>query len=123
MTKADLLNLIVSKVDGLAKNKAGDIVDVVFACVSEALCKENRFSYPCFGTFTVKERAERDGRNPRTNEPIKIAACKSVSFKAAPKLKEALNPDAKKADKKADAKKADAKKADAKKAPAKKAKK
>lgn len=122
MTKAELLSAVSAKVGNLTKKQAGEIVDAVFATVSESICADGRFSYPCFGTFQVKERAARDGRNPRTNEPIKIAASKTVSFKAAPKLKDTLNGEKKDAKKECKAcKKADAKK-DSKKA-AKKAKK
>ncbi len=112
MTKAELLNAVSAKVEGLTKKQTSDVVDAVFTALSEAIREGARFSYPGFGTFTVKERAARDGRNPRTNEPIKIKASKTVSFKAAPKLKEALNGE-KKAEKKAD-KKADKKAADKK---------
>jgi DNA-binding protein HU-beta len=114
MTKAELLSAVSAKVEGMTKKQTADVVDAVFASLSEAICKDGgaRFSYPGFGTFTVKERAARDGRNPRTNEPIKIAASKTVSFKAAPKLKDILNgakaakKDVKKVDAKKDAKKA-----------------
>ena len=122
MTKAELLNCVSSKVANLSKKQTADVVDAVFAALSEAITVGERFSYPGFGTFTVKARASRDGRNPRTGEPIKIKASKTVGFKPAPKLKDVINGSEKKAEK-AEAKKAPAKKADAKKAPAKKAKK
>ena len=111
MTKNELLNLVNSKVENLTKKQTGAVVDAVFFFLSEAIVTGARFSYPGFGTFTVRERAAREGRNPRTGETIQIAAAKNVNFKAAPKLKSALNGE----------KKAEAKKADAKKAPAKKA--
>ena len=91
MTKAELLNAVSAKVDGMTKKQTTDVVDAVFTALSEAICAGERLSYPGFGTFTVKQRAARDGRNPRTNEPIKIAASKTVNFKAAPKLKDAVN--------------------------------
>lgn len=127
MTKAELLNVVSAKVEGMTKKQATEVVDAVFEALTEAICKDggSRFAYPGFGTFNVKERAARAGRNPRTNEPIKIAAGKSVSFKAAPKLKAALNVvkvEEKKADKKADKKEAPKKEA-AKKETAKKSKK
>jgi nucleoid DNA-binding protein len=97
MTKAELLAKVSEKVEGLNKNKANDVVNAVFDALGEAICTGNRFSYPGFGTFTVKERAARKGRNPRTNAVIDIPASKNVSFKAAPKLKDALNPGAEEA--------------------------
>ena len=110
MTKAELLNAVSAKVEGSTKKQTTEFVDAVFAALSEAICAGERISYPGFGTFTVKQRAARDGRNPRTNEPIKIAASKTVNFKAAPKLKDAVNGVAKK-DAKKDAKKEAPKKA------------
>ena len=91
MTKAELLTSVSEKVENLTKKQTSEIVDAVFTALSEVICAGDRFSYPGFGTFTVKHRAARDGRNPRTNEPIRIKATKTVSFKAAPKLKEKLN--------------------------------
>ena len=52
-----------------------------------AISNGGRFSYPGFGTFTVRERKARTGRNPRTGEAIKIPKSKTVAFKAAPGLK------------------------------------
>lgn len=91
MTKAELLAKVSEKVDGLNKKQVNDVVDAVFEALSEAICVGNRFSYPCFGTFTVKDRAARKGRNPRTNDVIDIPASRNVTFKAAPKLKDSLN--------------------------------
>jgi DNA-binding protein HU-beta len=90
MTKAELIDAVAGKTDGFSKKAIGEIVDVVFESVGGAIREGGRFSYPGFGTFTVKESAEREGRNPRTKETIKIAASKSVRFKPAPKLKDSL---------------------------------
>jgi DNA-binding protein HU-beta len=62
------------------------LVEVVFATTADAIA-EGRFSYPGFGTFTVKTRKAREGRNPKSGDTIKIAESKSVGFKAAPNLK------------------------------------
>ncbi|MBT5633626.1 MAG: HU family DNA-binding protein, partial [Nitrospina sp.] len=56
----------------------------------KAIKKEKRFAYPSFGTFTVRSRKARKGRNPRTGEEIKIKASKTVGFKPAPTLKNSL---------------------------------
>jgi len=58
--------------------------------VAGAIRKNERFAYPGFGTFNVKKRKPRKGRNPRTGEVIKIKGSKTVSFKAAPQLKNKL---------------------------------
>jgi DNA-binding protein HU-beta len=74
----------------ISKKAAGDIIDMLFAEVANAVKKDRRFSYPGFGTFNVKTRKARKGRNPQTGEEIKIKAGKTVSFKAAPQLKKKL---------------------------------
>lgn len=74
----------------LTKKSTGELIDIVFEQVGSAVKAEGRFSYPNFGTFTVKERKAREGRNPRTKEPIQIPASKTVNFKPAPTLKDSL---------------------------------
>jgi DNA-binding protein HU-beta len=92
MTKAELVDQVVkaSKAVNLSKKAAGEILDIVFDEVGKAIKKDARFSYPGFGTFTVKKRAARKGRNPRTGEDIKIKASRTVGFKPAPTLKKTL---------------------------------
>ena len=90
MTKAEFIDKVHEAAgEGLSKKSTGEIVEAVFETLSEAV-REGRFNYPSFGTFTVKERAAREGRNPRTGKPIKIAASKTVGFKPAPKFKDSL---------------------------------
>ena len=91
MTKAELIDKVHELSAGAAgsNNATGEVVDATFAAITEAI-KAGRFAYPGFGTFTVRERAAREGRNPRTKTTIQIAASKSVGFKAAPKLKDSI---------------------------------
>jgi DNA-binding protein HU-beta len=86
MTKAELIDVVHSKLEGHSKKAVAELVEVVFATTADAIA-EGRFSYPGFGTFTVKTRKAREGRNPRTGKTIKISESKSVGFKAAPNLK------------------------------------
>ncbi len=86
MTKAELIAAIQDST-GESKKRTSDIVDAVFGQVAAAISNGGRFSYPGFGTFTVRERKARTGRNPRTGEAIKIPTSKTVAFKAAPGLK------------------------------------
>ena len=58
--------------------------------LKKAIGKDKRFAYPGFGTFTVRKRKARTGRNPQTGDKIKIAASKTVAFKPAPKFKGSL---------------------------------
>ncbi len=91
MTKSDLVNAVHANSGGdLSKKAVGDIIDAVFADVAKAIKKDKRFSYPDFGTFKVKKRKARTGRNPQTGDKIKIKASKTVGFKPAPKLKGSL---------------------------------
>lgn len=100
MTKADLVTE-VSKRAELTKKEAEKVVEATFAAIGDALAEGDKFQLIGFGTFDVAERAARDGKNPRTNEPIHIEASKSVRFKAGSELKKMVNvkPLAKKANK------------------------
>ncbi len=90
MTKAELIDLVHGGLEGHSKKDTGEIVQAVFDSLAAAIKKGKRFSYPGFGTFNVKERAARRGRNPRSGKEITIPASKTVSFKAAPTLKDTL---------------------------------
>ncbi len=74
----------------LSKKAAGEIIDSVFELIAKDIKKSKRFSYPDFGTFTVRKRKARTGRNPQTGEKLKIKASKTVGFKPAPTLKASL---------------------------------
>ena len=89
MNKSDLAAAIAEQFD-LAKNKAGQIVDAVFENITKALKKGETVPFIGFGTFSVKNRSARKGRNPRTGQAIKVAAKKMPHFKAGAKLKEAV---------------------------------
>ena len=91
MTKAELIEATLksSKVD-VSKKAMGEILDAAVAEMKKAIRKEKRLSYPDFGTFTVKSRKARTGRNPQTGETIKIKASKTVGFKPAPDFKKSL---------------------------------
>ena len=92
MTKDELINSVIKscKDENLSKRLTGDVLDTVFENISKAIKKEKRFAYPSFGTFTVRNRKARKGRNPQTGEEIKIKASKTVGFKPAPTLKTSL---------------------------------
>lgn len=91
MTKAELVEALYKKFDGeVTKKMTADMIDAVFENMTVAIKKEKRFSYPGFGTFMVRSRKARKGRNPQTGEVIKIKASKSVGFRAAKALKDRL---------------------------------
>lgn len=86
MNKADLIE-IVRDTTGATKAASGEAVDALFEAMAKSLKKEGAFTIVGFGTFKVSRRAARKGRNPQTGETIKIAASKSVRFKASANLK------------------------------------
>ena len=92
MTKDEFINSVIKgcKDPNLTKRLAGDVLDATFESISKAIKKDKRFTYPGFGTFTVRNRKARKGRNPQTGEEIKINASKTVGFKPAPTLKNSL---------------------------------
>jgi DNA-binding protein HU-beta len=87
MTKVELVTEIASE-GGITKAQAEKAVDEFIAAVSGALAAGDKITLVGFGTFSVGERAEREGRNPRTGEKIKIPASKVVKFKAGKTLSE-----------------------------------
>lgn len=91
MTKAELIEKL-QKGSGknLSKRALGELVDEVFDLVAKSVKKDKRFSYPGFGTFTLRKRAARVGRNPKTRETVEIPPSKTVAFKPAPNLKSSL---------------------------------
>ena len=90
MTKADLIEKVQASHDGLSKRQVALVLDAVFEQLAKGIRKDKRFSMPGFGTFVVKKRAGRVGRNPQTGAEIQIAPTKTIGFKPAPELKNAL---------------------------------
>lgn len=90
MNKNDLIQNVADEC-GLTKADAARAVDCFTEEVKKALKKGDSVSLVGFGTFSVRERAARTGRNPRTNETIQIKASKVPGFKPGKGLKDALN--------------------------------
>ena len=90
MNKSELIEAIAESAD-LTKSEAGRALDAVLDAVVEALKRGETVSLVGFGSFGVKERAERQGRNPQTGNSITIKATKIPSFKAGKALKDAVN--------------------------------
>ncbi len=87
MTKDELVTKIANE-SGLTKTLADKALDGFVAAVSRALESAESVTLVGFGTFSIGSRAEREGRNPRTGEKIKIPASKVVKFKAGKNLSE-----------------------------------
>lgn len=89
MNKADLVAAVAEKAD-VSKKDAEKAVNAVLSSIEEALAKSEKVQLVGFGTFEVKDRAERTGRNPQTKETIVIPASKVPAFKAGKALKDAV---------------------------------
>ncbi len=87
--KADLVDKVADKT-GLTKKDSNAAVEAVFDSIQEFLAEEEKVQLIGFGTFEVRERAARKGRNPQTGEEIQIPATKVPAFKAGKNLKEAV---------------------------------
>ena len=90
MTKNELVEFIASKA-GLTKADANRALEATLEGIQTGLKKEGKVTLVGFGTFSAKKRAAREGINPLTKQPLKIAAKTVASFKAGSKLKDALN--------------------------------
>ena len=90
MNKTDLTNA-VAKSTGLTKKDSEIAVSAVLDTITDALAKEEKVVLVGFGTFSVRERKARKGRNPATKEEIMIPASKAPVFKAGKNLKEKVN--------------------------------
>ncbi|MEM1216579.1 MAG: HU family DNA-binding protein, partial [Bacteroidota bacterium] len=88
--KGDLVSKIADTA-GITKGQAEDALNAVLDGITDALKNDDSVTLIGFGTFSVSHRPERDGRNPRTGETIKIAAKNLAKFKAGKKLTDALN--------------------------------
>ena len=89
MNKTEFINAVAAKGE-LDKKEAEKAVNAVFGAVTDALKAGDKIQLVGFGTFEVKERAEKQGRNPKTGEVMTIAASKIPSFKAGKALKDAV---------------------------------
>lgn len=87
MNKTELIAAVAEKAD-LTKAEAGRAVDAFFEVVGKALKKKEKVSLVGFGTFLLRERAARTGRNPKTGATLKIKASKTPAFKPGKGLKD-----------------------------------
>jgi len=90
MNKSELISEIAEATD-LSKAASGRALDATMAAITKALQGGDQVTLIGFGTFLVRDRKARTGRNPQTGKPIKIKASKSPAFKAGKSLKDAVN--------------------------------
>ncbi|PTQ10947.1 integration host factor [Sphingomonas oleivorans] len=90
MNNADLADRIATD-HGVTKAEARKLIDAVFSAITDAAAKDEEVSLSGFGKFKVKNSPARDGRNPATGEPMKIAASRKLGFTPAKAVKDKLN--------------------------------
>jgi DNA-binding protein HU-beta len=95
MTKAELIDTVAEKTS-LKKRDVGDVVESMLDCVKAALQKGDKVQLIPFGSFEVRERRTREGRNPKTGERLTIPARRVPAFHAGKDLRDALNKPKKK---------------------------
>ena len=90
MNNTELIDRIAESAD-ISKASAGRALDAAIEAITDSLKQADPVALVGFGTFTVRERAARTGRNPQTGQPIQISAAKVPAFKPGKALKDALN--------------------------------
>jgi DNA-binding protein HU-beta len=90
MNKQDLIDAVASEA-GITKAAAAETIDAFFDTVTNAVVKGDVIQLIGFGSFSTGARAARTGRNPKTGEPLQIAAAKTVKFTAGKAFKDAVN--------------------------------
>ena len=91
MTKAELIDALVDRVDRLTKKEAELIVNVVLGGIASSLATGDKVELRGFGSFKVKERRAREGRNPKTGDRVSVEAKKVPYFKAGKELRDRVN--------------------------------
>jgi integration host factor subunit alpha len=89
MTKADLVEIVFEKV-GLSKKEAQDIIEIIFDTIKNAFVEGEAVKVPGFGTFNVRQKASRRGRNPQTGDELEISPRRVLTFKASNQLKDII---------------------------------
>ena len=95
MNKTELIEVVSSKAQ-ITKAEAAEVINTTFDAISEGLASDGKVVLVGFGTFEVRTRSARAGRNPRTGESIKIEASRVPAFKPGKDMKEIVNTKAKK---------------------------
>jgi integration host factor subunit beta len=91
MTKKELIDRVMEKNPGMNLRDAGIVVNSLFDSIVEALAEKDYVEIRGFGSFFIKERKSREGRNPRTGEKVQVEAKRVARFKAGRELKERVD--------------------------------
>ena len=90
MNKSDIVSRVAAQ-SSLSRAAADNVVNAVFTAIGDGLAQDEAVAIAGFGTFSIKKRPSRSGRNPRTGEPITIAASTVPAFKASKALRDAVS--------------------------------
>ncbi len=93
MTKSQLIDLIADKAPQVPRREVEAIVNAVFDCMLETLVRGERIEIRGFGSFSVKVRNAREGRNPKTGEKVKVPERRTLAFTVGKELRDRLNRD------------------------------
>ena len=91
MTKSELIKRLSSKYTRLKESELEALVNLVLKEISDALIKSERVELRGFGAFSIRERAPRTARNPRTGEKVTVGSRKSIYYRAGKELKDFIN--------------------------------
>jgi len=91
MTKAELVERVSDKVSDLTKKQTETIVNTIFDSIKDALAKGDKIEIRGFGSFKIRTRKEREGRNPKTGAPVSVPSKKVPFFKAGKELKDLVD--------------------------------
>jgi len=89
MTKADLVEKIWEKI-GLSKNKAQEIIEILFDTMKQTFIEGESVKLSGFGTFNIRQKMSRRGRNPKTGEELEITPRRVITFRASKQLKSVM---------------------------------
>ncbi|MEE3715828.1 HU family DNA-binding protein [Tumidithrix elongata RA019] len=91
LNRQDIIRGMMAEVDGLSHNMASASLEAALTCISRALSQQQSIMLSDFGKFGVRDRPSRQGRHPRTHDPITIAAVKVPYFTPSPILRKKVN--------------------------------
>ncbi|MHC5822555.1 MAG: HU family DNA-binding protein [Nostoc sp.] len=91
MNKGELVDAVAAKTN-ITKKQADEVISAFLSVVTEAVANGEKVTLIGFGSFDRRERSEREGRNPKTNEPMTIPATKVAAFSAGKQFKEKVAP-------------------------------
>jgi integration host factor subunit alpha len=91
MTKSEISQAVYERLGGFSKKESADLVDLIFETMKETLGRGEKIKISGFGNFVLRDKRERQGRNPQTGDPIVIDARRVLTFKPSQILKQSLN--------------------------------